>query len=262
MTKRSSATVLKPPQPQHGSAEPEPLLHRQPAPGGPSATNWPRTAAQGGLVVDPVAERGRQQPAEPRDIPHRHPEGPDAAVVLPDAQHHQVALRMPGDTQPSPALVEKHIPAGGQRSPVLHRPSLVAPAAVRKPPTVRRGPAVMTAANEPHTTLPARQPPAQPGTTRRTTASATSVSLTVARRCVPTDTYPMPTAHRLHQADRRHRTGLCGICGPTAIRREHLIGPWRCVRDSSQGRRRRRTRREREALDLAHALMRSPRPPI
>jgi hypothetical protein len=257
MTRRSSATMLQPPQPQHGSAEPEPLLHRQPAPGGPS---WPRTAAQGGLVVDPVAERGRQQPAEPWDIPHRHPEGPDAAVVLPDAQHHQVALRMPGHTQPSPALVEKHIPAGGQRSPVLHRPSLVAPAAVRKPPAVRRGSAVMTAANEPHHAPSA--PAAQPGTTRRTTASATSVSLSVARRCVPTDTCPMPTAHRLHQADRRHRTALCDICGPTAIRREHLIGPWRCVRDGSEGRRRRRTRREREALDLAHALMRSPRPPI
>ena len=78
-------------------------------------------------LVDPVAEGGGQEPAEPRDVLHRHAEGANAAVALPDAQHHKVPLRMPGDPQPGPALVQEHIPAARQRRRVLHRPSVVAP---------------------------------------------------------------------------------------------------------------------------------------
>ena len=51
----------------------------------------------------------------------------DAAVALPDAQHDEVPLRMPGDPQPGPALVQEHIPAARQCRRVLHRPSVAAP---------------------------------------------------------------------------------------------------------------------------------------
>jgi hypothetical protein len=71
----------------------------------------------------------------------------------------------------------------------------------------------------------------------------------------------MGTDHHLHRADPRQRTAWCETCGPTAIRREHGIGPWRCVRGDLDDRRQRRARREQETLDLALALMRSPRPP-
>jgi hypothetical protein len=148
----STTPLLTPPEPEHRPAQPDPLWHRQPAPASPGSTcpgptGYPGptghpgdparawVAARAGTtglgigpgLVDPVAEGGGEQPAESRDVLYRHPEGPDAAVVLPDAQHDQVPLRMPGDTQPSPALVEKHIPAGRQRMRVLHRPSVAAP---------------------------------------------------------------------------------------------------------------------------------------
>ena len=72
----------------------------------------------------------------------------------------------------------------------------------------------------------------------------------------------MERPHRLHRADPGRRTAWCASCGPTTIRREHLIGRWRCVREGSEGRLRRRARREQETLELAMALMRSPRPPF
>jgi hypothetical protein len=155
-----TSPVLEPTQLQHRPAEPEPLLHREavvaaargrPRAGapvsGPSTLLAPRTTTfqtgpraaraeaagpwtagcrQGAGLADPVAECCRQQSAEARDVLHRQPEGPDAPIVLPDAQHDQVPLRVPGDAQPSPALVEEHIPARRQCSRVLHRSRVVA----------------------------------------------------------------------------------------------------------------------------------------
>jgi hypothetical protein len=156
--------MLEPAQLQHRPAEPKPLLDREAVPttaaslrttasrrttlgpegtagsrttGGAEGAAGPRTTGgsegaggsrerAGAALVDPVAEGCRQQPAEARDVLHRHPEGPDAAVVLPDAQHDEVPLRMPGDAQAGPALVEEHIPAGRQCSRVLHRSRVAA----------------------------------------------------------------------------------------------------------------------------------------
>ena len=91
--------------------------------GSPSVT-IPKACA---CLVDPVAECRGQEAAEPGDVLDQHAEGPHAAVALPDAQHHKVPLRMPGDPHPGPALVQEHIPAARQRRRVLHRPSVVAP---------------------------------------------------------------------------------------------------------------------------------------
>ena len=138
----------EPPQLEHRPAEPDPPLKGQPA----TATSFPaagtavpngagpRAGARlpiGGGVAHPVAEGGGEQAAEARDVPHRHPEGPDAAVALPDAQDDQVPLRMPGDAQPGTAFVEEQIPAGRQRSRALHRSSLGVPAPGFKAPRAR-----------------------------------------------------------------------------------------------------------------------------
>ena len=139
-----------------GAHNPRTTGHRRPTttaglrvPADPETTTGTRTTTgpgspagardQGGLV-DPVAECRSQQSAEARNVLHRHPERPDAAVALPDAQHDQVPLRVPGDTQPSPALVEEHIPAGRQCSRVLHRPRVVALGLVFKAPGRRPAP--------------------------------------------------------------------------------------------------------------------------
>jgi hypothetical protein len=99
-----------------------------PGPRGPRPTGPRRSGAQAVAgLVDPVAEGGGQKPTEAGDVLHRHAEGADAAVALPDAQHHKVPLRMPGDPQPGPALVQEHIPAARQCRRVLHRPSVAAP---------------------------------------------------------------------------------------------------------------------------------------
>ena len=124
----------KPPQPENRPAEPQPLLHREVAP----STAQGRLRATGVGLVDPVAERRRQQAAEPRDVPHRHPEGPHAAVALPDAQHNQVTLRMPADAQPGPALVQEHIPTGRLRWRVVHGRSVAVPGSGFKAPARTR----------------------------------------------------------------------------------------------------------------------------
>jgi hypothetical protein len=72
----------------------------------------------------------------------------------------------------------------------------------------------------------------------------------------------MKRPHRVHRPDPSRRTAWCATCGPTTIRRDHLIGRWRCAKDPLEGRRQRRARREQETLELAEALMRSPRPPF
>ena len=72
----------------------------------------------------------------------------------------------------------------------------------------------------------------------------------------------MRRPHRVHRPDPEHRTAWCATCGPTTIRRDHLIGRWRCTQDARPDRLQRRARRDQETLELAKALMRSPRPPI
>jgi hypothetical protein len=134
--------VLKPPQPESRPAQPQPLLHREVA---PSATGGRLGRGVVGLI-DPVADGRREQAAEARDVLHRHPEGRDASVALPDAEHDQVSLRVPGDAQRGPALVEEQIATGRQRWRVVHSPSVVVREQGFKAPSARDD-APVTASN-------------------------------------------------------------------------------------------------------------------
>jgi hypothetical protein len=79
---------------------------------------------RGAGLGDLVAKRRGQHPAQPRNVPDRQLEGPNAVVVMPHAEHDQVMLGMPADAQDDAPLVDEEIPAGRQPSHVPHHTSV------------------------------------------------------------------------------------------------------------------------------------------